>query len=171
MKNYNMINEAVTVAEDLLRTTKQNYENCICNTEWSVKEQISNYIYEQLKIAKFPNNIYIRIENPGRSIECYDVYFQSGDYGVKGQHFKYQLFIRTHNGKVSRIFFDEYEYYESEEQPIREETLLALIQAWSELKTQLIPSIDKSYQQRIDQIKKQSEEIKKRQTILTSFKL
>lgn len=171
MKNYNMINEVVTVAEDLLRTTKQNYENCICNTEWSVKEQISNYIYEQLKIAKFPNNICIIIETLGRSIECYDVYFQSGDYVVKGQHFKYQLFIRTHNGKVSRIFFDEYEYYESEEQPIEEETLLALIQAWSELKTQLIPSIDKSYQQRIDQIKKQSEEIKKRQTILTSFKL
>lgn len=171
MKDYKMINEAITTAEDLLKTTKQNYENSVCNKEWDIKFQICDYIYNQLKKAEFPNNINIRLESLGLSYNCYDIYFSSGDYGCDRKNFKYQLFIRNYNGKVSRIFFNEQEYHESEEDYIVESTLLCLIQGWSQLKEQLIPSIDKAYQQRINQIKQEANEIKRKQDILESFEL
>lgn len=171
MKDYTMINEAINVAEDLLKTAVKNYNNYICNTEFDVKIQIFDYIYNQLKKAAFPNNINIRIEHSGTGFVCYDVYFKSGDYGDNGQCFQYQLFIRDWKGKVSRIFFNKKDYYESESQPIVETTLLALIQAWEELKQNLIPAIEKSYQQRLDAIKNEANKIKQKEEILKSFTL
>ena len=95
MKNYKMINEAITTAEDLLKITKQNYENSVCNKEWDIKFQICDYIYNQLKKAEFPNNIHIRLESLGPQYDCYHIYFSSGDYGCDRKDLKYQLFLHN----------------------------------------------------------------------------
>lgn len=171
MKDYKMINEAITVAEELLIQEKQSYEKCVCNSEWEIKYEICNYIYNILQDTKFPN-FSIRIENYNPLIESYYISFSSGDYGCDGIHFKYQLFIKDNkNNKVSRIFFHEEDYYESTNQPIQEDTLLILIKSWKELKSKLPIEIDKTYQQRINQIKQEANEIKRKQEILESFKL
>ena len=172
MKDYKMINEAITVAEDLLAQERQNYENCVCNAEWDIKYQICDYIYNQLRNAKFPDISNIRVELCAPPVTSYHISFDSGDYGCDGQYFKYQLFIRDYLAdKVSRIFFNDEDYYESTTQPIREETLLVLIKGWGALKAKLPVEIDNAYQQRINRIKKEADEIKRKQEILESFKL
>lgn len=171
MKNYKMINEAITTAEDLLKTIKQNYENSVCNKEWEIKYEICNYIYNILNDAEFPN-ISIRIENYTPHIESYHISFSSGGYSCDGIYFKYQLFIKDHkNNKVGRIFFNEEDWYESTSEYIQEDILLVLIKSWKELKSKLPIEINKACQQRINQIKQEANEIKRKQEILESFEL
>ena len=172
MKDYKMINEAIATAEDLLKSNKQNYENCVCNATWDIKYQICDYIYNQLSNANFPDIPDIRIRLYAPPIESYEIYFDSADYGCDGQHFQYQLFIKDCiAGKVSRIYFNSEDYYEDTMQPIEEITLLVLIKGWKSLKAKLSEAIDKAYQQRINKIKQEADRIKKNQEILKSFKL
>lgn len=172
MKNYKTINEAIAVAEDLLKTTKQNYENFIGNREWDIKYQICDYIYRQLKEANFPDigKICSAIINP--PFESHNVIFTSGPYLCDGVDYQYQLFIQDYLGeKIARIYFNTEDYYESTTHPITEPTLIALVKDWDELKIKLSTSIDKAYQVRINQIKKEANNIKQKQEILNNFKL
>lgn len=172
MKDYKMINEAVTVAEDLLKQEKQHYEAYMCNTEWDIKYQICDYIYNQLSNANFPDIPNIRIHLYAPPIESYEIYFDTANYGCDGQDFQYQLFIKDClANKVSRIYFNSEDYYETTMQPIEEATLLVLIKGWKSLKAKLSEAIDKAYQQRINRIKKEADEIKRKQEILKGFKL
>jgi hypothetical protein len=172
MKDYKMINEAIVVAEELLAQEKQHYISCVCNAEWEVKYQICDYIYNLLRNVGFPHIFGIRVENYKPPIESYMVSFSSGDYGCDGKRFGYQLFIRDClTDKVSRIFFNEEDYYEDTMQHIQEDTLLVLIKVWHELKTTLSEAINNAYQARIKAIKKEVDEIKRKQEILKGFKL
>jgi hypothetical protein len=172
MKDYKMINEAVTVAEDLLKQEKQHYEAYVGNTEWDIKYQICDYIYNQLSNTNFPDIPNIRIHLYAPPIESYEIYFDSANYGCDGQYFQYQLFIKDClANKVSRIYFNSEDYYEATMQPIEEATLLVLIKGWKSLKAKLSEAIDSAYQQRINRIKKEAEEIKRKQEILKGFKL
>ena len=94
MKDYKMINEAIATAEDLLKTTKQNYEECVCNSEWDIKYQICDYIYKQLSNAGFPNIYKIICSTTNSPIESYEVDFTAAPYLCDGVNFQYQLFIR-----------------------------------------------------------------------------
>jgi hypothetical protein len=172
MKDYKMINEAITTAEDLLKTTKQHYEDCICNREWDIKFQICDYIYNQLSNAGFPEINKIKCEVIHPPIESYEISFHSASYLCDGINFQYQLFIHDYmNGKISRIYFNQEDYYESTTQSMNESTLIALIKEWGKLKAKLTPAIDNAYQQRINRIKKEAEEIKRKEEILKGFKL
>lgn len=172
MKDYKMINEAIATAEDLLKTTKQNYENCICNREWDIKFQICDYIYKQLSMAGFPNIDRIECSTLHPPIVSHDISFSSANYLCDGRDFQYQLFIQDYmNKKTSRIYFNKEDYYESTSQPMNEATLIALIQEWDKLKTRLLLTIDNAYQQRINKIKNEAEKIKRKQEILKGFKL
>lgn len=172
MKNYKTINEAIKVAEELLKTTKQNYENCVCNAEWDIKFQIGDYIYNLLRNADFPIIKTIQIEQLNPPIESFDISFSSAHYMHDGIDFQYQLFIRDYmRDKVSRIYFNTEEYYEDSMQPIEESTLLALITVWKTLKSKLSVEIDNAYQTRINKIKKEKNEILRKQEILKSFSL
>lgn len=172
MKDYKMINEAIAVAEDLLTQEKQHYTSCVCNAEWEIKYQICDYVYNLLRNAEFPNISGIRVENYKPPIESYMVSFSSGDYGCDGKCYKYQLFIRDClTDKVSRIFFNKEDYYESTMQHITEDTLLALIKVWSELKPALSGAIDRAYQAKIKAIKKEADKIKQKMAIIDGFKL
>ena len=166
MKNYKMINEAITVAEDLLKQEKQHYEIYVGNTEFQIKNQICEYIYKQLSDAEFP-----KIQG-FKYINNAEICFNSGDYEWEGKYFQYQLFIRNYTSNtVSRIFFNREEYYESEEQPIEESTLINLIENWDYIKKKLSEAIDIAYQNKINTIKRKVEEIKRKKAILEGFKL
>lgn len=172
MKDYKMINEAIATAEDLLKTTKQNYENCVCNSEWDIKFQICDYIYKQLSMAGFPNIRTVKCETTNPPFESYEVSFHSADYSCDGMNFQYQLYIRDYiNDKISRIYFSNDDYYECTMHHMKETTLIALIKEWKKLKTKLSVEIDNAYQQRIDRIKREADEIKRKQEILKGFKL
>lgn len=166
MKNYKMINEAIIVAEDLLKQEKQHYEVYAGNAEFQIKNQICEYIYKQLSNADFP-----KIQG-FKYIKNAEICFNSGDYGCEGKDFQYQLFIRNYDSnKVSRIFFNREEYYESIEQPIEESTLIDLVQNWAYMKKRLSETIDISYQNKINTIKRKVDEIKRKEEILKGFKL
>lgn len=172
MKDYKMINEAIKTAEELLKITKQNYENCVCNAEWDIKFQIGDYIYNLLRNADFPFVKDIGLERYISSNERCSVSFSSGKYLHDGKDFQYQLFIsnyKTH--KISRIYFNAEEYYEDSIQPIEESTLLALITTWKPLKEKLSVEIDNAYQTRINKVKKEKDEILRKQEILKNFEL
>jgi hypothetical protein len=172
MKNYKTINEAIAVAEDLLKTTKQNYENLIGNREWDIKYQICDYIYRLLREANFLDIGKICSATINPPIESHDVTFTSGSYRCDGVDYQYQLFIQDYlGGKISRIYFNKEDYYESTTHPITELTLIALVKDWDELKIKLSTAIDKAYQKRIIQIKKEANNIKRKQEILNNFKL
>lgn len=172
MKDYKMINEAITVAEGLLKQEKQHYEECVCQCEWDIKFQIADYIYRQLREAGFPDTNKIICSTTNPPMESYEVDFTSASYICDGTNYQYQLFIRNYmSGEVSRIYFNRDEYYESAEQPIKESTLIALIRELEPLKKRLSVEIDNAYQQRINRIKREAEDIKRKQEILKGFKL
>ena len=74
-------------------------------------------------------------------------------------------------GRVSRIYFNDNDYYESPSQPMNEATLIVLIKEWGKLKSKLSVAIDNEYQCRINKIKQEADKIKRKQEILKSFKL
>lgn len=166
MKDYKMINEAIAVAEGLLKTTKQDYEVYAGNAEFQIKYQICEYIYELLRNAEFPQIQGLKYLGDA------EVCFNSANYLCDGKSFQYQLFIRDYaSNKVSRIYFNREEYYENTMQPIEESTLIALIKKWDYIKKRLPEQIDAAYQAKIDAIKKEADRIKKQREILDGFKL
>jgi hypothetical protein len=164
MKDYKMINEAIAVAEDLLAQEKQHYMKCVCNAEWEIKYQVGEYIYNLLRNARFPHISGFRCFNG-----C-EICFNSSAYLHDGQNFQYQLFIKVSN-EVSRIYFNEEGYYEDTMQPMTENTLIALVNNWDRLKRRIPELIDEAYRKHLDEIKKEADEIKRKQEILKSFKL
>lgn len=172
MKDYKMINEAITVAEDLLKQEKQHYEECVCNSEWEIKYQICDYIYKQLSNAGFPRIRDIVCSRTKPPIESYEISFSYASYLCDGVNYQYQLFITDYmNKKVSRIYFNKDDYYESTSQPMKESTLIDLIKEWDRLKGKLSETIDDEYQRRINKIKQEADKIKRNQEILQGFKL
>lgn len=172
MKNYEIINEAITMAENLLASTKHNYEQCLAHSELEIKYQICDYIYNQLKITNFPTTSKIICSTINPPIESYEVTFSSASYIYKGTNYQYQLFIQDYrSGEISRIYFNTHEYQETSDHPIQEHTLIALIKVWDNFKTKFSATIDQAYQARINHIKREANIIKRKQEILTSFKL
>lgn len=175
MKDYRLIVDTIDTAEAMLKDYTKQAEQEIKTKGSDVFEQVAEYLWQVLRNANFPRidlyeNRHWGVQGDGLPFGSMQLNsYSCNNYKVMGKYYNAQLFICCGGENVTKIYFNENEYFIEGQN--NKDTLIYLCYKWKALKRQIEPAVIKYFEKRNKQVKAKVDEINMKKHLVDSFEI